>query len=259
MCKNWPWRKIARIAAGVVFVGLVASLGMSAAYEICGPNEYTHVKECAQYHLPQFIVLGTVGIADAHNGLITAIATCLLAWITFRLATMEYETAITRRAELRAYIYGKGVKCRQDTNVIAYTGATVVTGYSFWLPYENFGATPAHKLRCHGARLRFPMNTEEEFRPIEWGFHNSVMAGPGEKLITQSIEITIDEALGCWARQLEICLQFHFEYVDVLEPNKVRTTRYEMRLEPCFDPRSVVEDGNTVFWVIPYGPNNCAT
>jgi hypothetical protein len=197
-------------------------------------------------------------IAKRDAEAITGVFTALLTLVTLLLVFLGREQSQTTRAQLRAYVYGKGVKCRQET-ATNNIGNVYVVGYSFWVPYENFGATPAHKLRCNAAILHFPMNTEDDFPPVRWGYGNSIMAGPGEKLATQKVNITATEALGCWHRQLEICLQFHFEYTDVIETRKTRITNYEVRLEPAIDPRTVVADGDTVFLILPYGPNNRAT
>jgi len=130
--KTFRW--IANIVLCAVFVGLVASLALPAIYEICGPNEYTHAKECTQYHLPQFIFLWTVGVGDTHNGLITAIATVLLTWLTVRLARLEQESGETQRAELRAYMSAntRGITVAQD-------GETI----TIYVQLTNAGQTPA--------------------------------------------------------------------------------------------------------------------
>src|SRR5262249_31171726 len=106
------------------------------------------------------------------------------------------------RAELRAYIYGTGVKGRQITTSVPAPGGgiNIVSGYEIWLPYKNFGATPAHNVRCTVNLIRHLMNVEEDFPPIDWGFHNTLMAGPGEALRTGSVTITAEDAVGCWMR-----------------------------------------------------------
>ncbi|MGD0191789.1 MAG: hypothetical protein ABSD74_13705 [Rhizomicrobium sp.] len=50
--------------------------------EICTPDPYTHAKECAQHHLGPQVGIWIVLIADAHNGLISAIAGILVAGFT---------------------------------------------------------------------------------------------------------------------------------------------------------------------------------
>lgn len=132
MLKCVPWRKIANVTLAVLFVGLAASLAMPAVYEICSPNEYTHAKECTLYHLPQFIFIGAVGIGDAHNGLIIAVATALLTWITWRLAILESAGAKTTEAQLRARIL-------VFEPVISINAAIIDAAVNM----NNFGPTPA--------------------------------------------------------------------------------------------------------------------
>jgi hypothetical protein len=57
-----------------------------AEYQICGANEYTHQKECAQHHGGPFVLLWIAAFLDGHNGVVTAIATIVIATFTWTLS-----------------------------------------------------------------------------------------------------------------------------------------------------------------------------
>lgn len=98
MLKNW--RKTAAAFLAVGFVLFFASLGAPAAYEICGPNEYTHAKECVPHHLGPYLVIWIAGEIDSHNGIITALATVAVALFTVILARVGQQTEKTARRQI---------------------------------------------------------------------------------------------------------------------------------------------------------------
>lgn len=68
-----------------------------ASYEYCQPNEYTHAKDCTPEYLGPFIFRWIVAVADAHNGLITAVATLFVAGFTWTLwRTSSKQAELTR-------------------------------------------------------------------------------------------------------------------------------------------------------------------
>jgi hypothetical protein len=71
---------LALSAVGVLF--FIASFFFPPNYQVCHPGEYTHAKECASHYLGPFIVFWTVAAIDAHNGLVTALATVVMAAFT---------------------------------------------------------------------------------------------------------------------------------------------------------------------------------
>src|ERR1035437_2492599 len=79
------WQKIALVVLAIVIASFAASFLFPAEYQICSPNEYTHQKECTQHHLGPFISLWVVAVLDAHNGLVTAVATIFVAGFTWTL------------------------------------------------------------------------------------------------------------------------------------------------------------------------------
>lgn len=79
------WQKIVLLVLVITILSFAASFLFPAEYEICGPNEYTHAKECAEHYLGPFISLWIIGVLDAHNGLVTAVATIFVAGFTWTL------------------------------------------------------------------------------------------------------------------------------------------------------------------------------
>jgi hypothetical protein len=79
------WKSAALIVLAVLFVLYMASLGLPLEYEVCHPNDYTHAKECADYHFGPGIVAAVIAWADIHNGLVTAFATVGIGIFTLTL------------------------------------------------------------------------------------------------------------------------------------------------------------------------------
>ncbi len=79
------WHKVAFIALVVAALLFVGSFLFPAQYQLCTPNEYTHVKECAQHYLGPYVILWVVNVIDAHNGFVTALGTLAIAIFTLTL------------------------------------------------------------------------------------------------------------------------------------------------------------------------------
>jgi hypothetical protein len=79
------WQKIVLAVSLLAVAAFAASFAYAPAYEICGPSQYTHEKECATYHAGPFALLWGMHILDDHNGLVTAIATIFIAGFTATL------------------------------------------------------------------------------------------------------------------------------------------------------------------------------
>jgi hypothetical protein len=93
------WQKIALFVLAIAIVSFAASFFFPAEYKICGPNEYTHAKECAEHYLGPFISLWIIGVLDTHNGLVTAAATVFVAGFTWTLwLTSREQGRLTRQS-----------------------------------------------------------------------------------------------------------------------------------------------------------------
>lgn len=75
-------------------------------------------------------------LSETAGVLITAIATALLFWVTYRLWCLEKEAGVTSRAKLRAYVFVQVAICQIDNGKV---GAKI--------KFRNFGATPAFKVK----------------------------------------------------------------------------------------------------------------
>ncbi len=95
------WHKI---ALGLLLVSMLLFVGsflFPATHQICAPNEYTHAKECAQYHLGPYVIGWVIRVIDAHNSLVTAIATVVLTISTVMLWKATRDTAKIAEQTLR--------------------------------------------------------------------------------------------------------------------------------------------------------------
>lgn len=134
-------------------------------------------------------------------------------------------------------------------------GEKSVKGYEFWLPYENFGATPAHNVRCEITAESHPMNEDVEVVQNDYPMGNRLIIGPGAGGSTGKIEVSVSDAMECWRRETEIVILVTFEYFDVFERDVARRTEYRVRLEPVIPPSLVIPEGSNVFNLIPFGAN----
>ena len=85
------------ILIGLSFVAPVSD-------EICSKNEYTNEKECSRHHLVTVTFWQLAKGLDSASVAVTALATILLAVITWRLVLAGREQSATTRSQLRAYL-----------------------------------------------------------------------------------------------------------------------------------------------------------
>jgi hypothetical protein len=121
--------------------------------EICAKNEYTNQKDCSTYHLALVFIWQVAKILNDAASALTAIATALLAVITWFLVRFAKEQSATTRAELRAYVLIGGGRIAD----IGDRGGRIVE-----IQIRNFGQTPAHDVQFWvGAGIRqFPLNSK---------------------------------------------------------------------------------------------------
>jgi hypothetical protein len=169
------WHKVALAGLALVAILFAASYLFAPSQNVCGPDEYSHIKDCAQYHLGPAVFIWIVGKADAHNGLITAITTIFLTGITYLLVQLGREQSNTSRAQLRAYLSVViGGAVFQDAN-LRFEGAPNV---------KNNGQTPAYKVRTWISADIISANLAETYdfdkaRPADLG-ESQASVGPGE-------------------------------------------------------------------------------
>lgn len=168
MLKCWPWRKIGLVLVAIIFVLFVASFGTVAVYQICGPDEYTHAKECAQYNLGSSILLWIVGIIDGHNGLVTAVATVFVAGFTWTLWRTSAEQSRLTRASInlgtREFISTHRPKIIVRAFEMGDKELPVDTSILVLFVAQNIGESTAHiqqirsRVLIHDARYQIPTN-----------------------------------------------------------------------------------------------------
>lgn len=110
MLKRWQIAVLVLLA--IVAALFAGSFFFPPEYQICTPNEYTHAKECAQYHGGPFVFRWVITVIDAHNGLVTAIATVFVAGFTWTLwrsseATIAQAKATGELAEKQFLMEGR--------------------------------------------------------------------------------------------------------------------------------------------------------
>lgn len=145
-----------RIFWSVLAVGLlvlllfVGSLFTPFYGEICTKNEYTNQKDCASYHVALVFLWQVAKTLNEYGTATTAIATALLAAITWFLVRFARDQSRTTRAQLRAYVLVSGA----EVTDIGNRDSRRVT-----LTIKNFGQTPAHDVKFWmGTGLReFPL------------------------------------------------------------------------------------------------------
>lgn len=63
----------------------IASLWVPLTYDLCSKGELGSNEQCATYHVGSFVLFYVFQVFDAHNGAVTAIATCFIAAFTITL------------------------------------------------------------------------------------------------------------------------------------------------------------------------------
>jgi hypothetical protein len=132
------WRFIIPAIICLFAVVFILSLFIPLEYEICGEYLHDSTSNCSNHHVGPYILFQLIHISNKYNGLITAIATVLLAVITCGLVLLGRDQSRTSRAELRAYLSVTiGAAIFQDDRLRFEGKPTVV----------NNGQTPAYNVR----------------------------------------------------------------------------------------------------------------
>lgn len=209
------WRRTALILLSLAFVVFVGSLGAPAAFEICEKANASGIKDCSKYHFGPFVLLSVAAIGNTYNGLITAIATVLLTWITLRLAKLEFQNSETTKTELRAYVsvVPKKIALAEDKSIIC--GCDI----------SNTGQTPAFGtyVLCDAAIREYPAPKPFNFIPDVEGqpVPQFDIAGHGGKhLIAPRIKVTDDEIALLKAGTHALYIYGRAYFIDVFRRNQ---------------------------------------
>jgi hypothetical protein len=173
------WIGLSLLLSGLIALSFLAGL----SDQICDYNQYRSQDECRSGPLVIVLLTKAARFIDSFNGFVTAAATALLTWITWKLASIEKDNAATTRAQLRAYVFvtqSKDHFARIDADGVLRTTLIV----------ENSGATPAH---CVGHKTRIgsrpnplPKGTEFTFSPE--AFVRRISIAPNGGSVTIPIE-----------------------------------------------------------------------
>lgn len=118
---------------GIYFV--LVYLGAVPYTEVCPKEHQPDRNSCPQYDIGSAMVWRLFGILDSINGVITAVATAFLAYITAKLADLGREQSETTRAQLRAYIFVDEARLEN---------VDIGQQPRFVARIKNFGQTPAY-------------------------------------------------------------------------------------------------------------------
>lgn len=86
----------------VITALLAISLFLPIEYDFCTKAKDAQKETCAAYHIALFVLLNIGEFLETHNGTVTAIATCFIAWFTLTLesSTLKLWKVGSRQFEL---------------------------------------------------------------------------------------------------------------------------------------------------------------
>jgi hypothetical protein len=117
------------------------------------------------------VVRCTVRFADRHNAFITALATLLLAVITFGLIWSGVEQQNTTRAQLRAYVLPNTITViaadQEGTVILPYERIVVGRQPVAAIEWKNFGQTPAFDVEIIGNVCLIPWPIDPALFPAQ--------------------------------------------------------------------------------------------
>lgn len=115
--------------------------------------------------------------AESHNGVITAIATVLLTFVTGGLVFTGYQQIQTSRAQLRAYVVAYGKNCE-----------TTPGQFISHVEVKNTGQTPARNLKIISQTciLLHPPTADTDFSLVDPGDPSVSVLGAGQTVSSAS-------------------------------------------------------------------------
>jgi hypothetical protein len=146
------WMRAALVASAAIVVLFLLSFTLPYTAQICTPNEYTHAKECPEYHLGPFVLLWITYIVDTHNGMVTAIATVFLTVLTGLLAYLARLQYGSSRTQLSAFVFVEEMRhfYEIDPNIVQKPDEPLrVSGWAFRPLWRNSGETQTRDMKTH--------------------------------------------------------------------------------------------------------------
>jgi hypothetical protein len=194
-------------------------------------------------------IVSAVQYTDAHNSLISAIATVLLACVTGGLVVMAYLQIKTTREQLRAYVFpDSAVLCDGMALSPPIPGKANEPGVV--LAWKNTGQTPASNVISWGqVAVIEPINESRlTVPPLQSVFASHLGAGSvGTKSLWFGRALTPSEIADIAAGARAIYLFGRIEYSDIFR--KKRFTNFRLAYAGIFPPPpgvifNVCEKGN---------------
>lgn len=152
------------------------SSGYPARIQVCEITNNT--EKCGSYNLAVGVVRALVAVGDRYNALITALATVLLVYITYRLVIVAREQAKTTQAQLRAFVHATALG-----SVYEFDTSTGHYNWRLQPQWTNSGDTPTRRLKIYSA-------CEIRLTPLPPGFDFSTITGTvGSGLLGPKIQL----------------------------------------------------------------------
>ncbi len=236
------WHKVGIVAVAILAVLFFLSFVLPAEYQICGPSEYNHAKECAQHYLGPFVFFWIAGQADGHSGLITAAATIAIAIFTIALTRVS-----NRQAQIieNTLIVGNGAFVFVPEIVWNWVTAPDdllgdIVSYRFSPVWQNSGNTQTQNMRTMVSyELRddpLPLNFDFTATPTP---PQPVLVGP-KSLIRGGYprDFTVAEMEAVASRKKFLYLWGWIRYEDIFPGTASHVTRYCIQVEAGGDLHS---------------------
>lgn len=192
--------------------------------EICSKDGYAGQKERAAYNVALVALWHISKFLEDHSGTITAIATALLAYITWKLVSLGRDQEQTNKQQLRAYVLMRANSIRD----ICIGSHPVVE-----VEVMNYGRTPANNFRVNIGPLVFDefanASSLPALQPIDDRVGGREVLGPGgPRTLTFRLNVAMDAAriAQLTARTHAIFAYGEIHYRDVFE--RKHTTNFRL-------------------------------
>jgi hypothetical protein len=201
----------------LVLLTIAAFLLLSAAspfiQQICQPETTPNQKYCATYQMALFFLIGSGQFLDAHNGVITGIATALLAYITWGLVLIAKEQSATTRAQLRAYVSITQVKITKQRQSID-------------IEFINTGQTPAYDPTISVDKIVGDCPLNVELTPRDKRRMGALGAGLRSHCTLSGFSLTVDQESRMSKGELSLYVFGRIDYKDAFGHEHWTTFRH---------------------------------
>jgi hypothetical protein len=180
------------------------------------------------------------------------LATLGLWYATWRLVRGADKTA---ERQLRAYVHVGEFGWKAFRRTGAPWGPD--TGWGFWLPYENFGATPARDVISHISYDTFlpfdgDLPSDFSFAPVGEPGAGGGLIGPKGRIVSDLLEIESNLLDAAASHQTRLFVFGYVSYRDVFEGAPERRTEFCYELDrvlgdPYLIPSSSDDEGAIFF------------